>query len=211
MIWKVIMKRLGLILFLLICYPDVISQEYHIVGDDLYKIYGEEFNWDEIKASSFLVPDNKKYSKDYYDVSQINDGNEDTAWVEGVKGSGIGEWVKMIHVDWIRKKKYCMVNSVWIKNGYMKNRELYYANNRVKKIRIEFSEGEKKEIELKDGVFDYQIFKLGEIKTKWVKVVILDAYKGKKHDDTCISELQFWCYDKDWYKWGGKPIPKDIE
>lgn len=183
----------------------------YVVGDDFFREYGMPFNWDKIESSSYLKPKSSEYPKDYYNVMKIDDGNEDTVWVEGVKGPGIGEWIKMWHINWTREKKYCVVNAVWIKNGYMKNKELYYANNRVKKLRIEFSEGEQKVVELKDGVLDYQKIKLGEIKTKWIKVVIIDVYKGSKYDDTCISELEFWCYTKDWYDWvRNEPLPEGV-
>ena len=64
-----------------------------------------------------------------YAPSNIVDGNPATAWVEGVKGSGIGAEIII--------PELLDVNSpVKIWAGYGKSEALFYANNRPKKVLV---------------------------------------------------------------------------
>ncbi|MEA4962438.1 DUF5050 domain-containing protein [Lutispora sp.] len=135
------------------------------------------------------------------------DGEEQftTLWVEGAKGSGIGEWIKLEsgRID-ANGKKTAMtqtINGIQILNGHIKSKELYFANNRVKKIQIEFSDGSSIIKELDDEFAEYdksfgeyfgvqEIFFDREIDTDYIKISILDVYRGNKYDDTCISGIQ---------------------
>ncbi|NMB64112.1 MAG: hypothetical protein GYA16_04495 [Spirochaetes bacterium] len=138
------------------------------------------------EASSYLPP----YKDIKYEPFYARDNKLTTAWCEGVKGDGIGEWIQFTLSAWESYGEIINVYRILIVNGFAASKELYYANNRVKKLQIEFSEGQKKILELKDGVLDYQVFVV-HTKTKWVRMRILEVYKGKKYDDTCISEVDF--------------------
>lgn len=141
----------------------------------------------EMDASSYL-PEHKNIK---YEPFYARDDKLQTAWCEGVKGDGIGEWIKFEIGDFNHPEgEIINVYRVMIVNGLAASNDLYYANNRVKKIQLEFSEGQKRVLELKDGVMDYQIFVV-HTKAKWVRMKIVDVYKGKKYDDTCISEVEF--------------------
>ena len=63
-----------------------------------------------------------------YDISNIVDMNPQTAWVEGVKGDGVGEFVLLAH-----KKLPSTIN---IYSGYGKNISLFRKNNRPKVLKI---------------------------------------------------------------------------
>jgi len=90
------------------------------------------------------------------------------------------------------------VYRIEIINGLAANKKLYFANNRIKKMQVEFSGGEKRIINLKDGCLDYQVFTFN-IKAYWVQLKILEIYRGNKYNDTCISEIDFrtWTHPDD--------------
>lgn len=121
-----------------------------------------------------------------YSPNLLLDNNKKTAWVEGVKGDGIGEWIKL---DF---KKDIEISNIAILNGYGKTVNLYYKNNRVKKVKIEFSNGEHLIKKLICDMPRIQVIKLPKfIKTNYVKLTILEVEKGTEYKDTCISDLYF--------------------
>jgi hypothetical protein len=144
--------------------------------DDEADSTGAEYS---INASSYLTE--KSIVHEPY---RIYDGDKNTAWVEGKADDGIGEYVL---IDFRDKKAVSTINII---NGYAKQERLYYSNNRVKTIRIEFENGEGFEYSLKDKNMGYQTIKLKEeINTNFIKLIIKDVYRGNKYRDTCISEV----------------------
>jgi hypothetical protein len=134
-----------------------------------------------VKASSVLAPQ----ASISYNAENIIDGKNETAWVEGAQGNGIGEWI-MISSNSPQK-----VSGLYIVNGYAKSDESYMKNNRPARIKIEFSDGSILEEILDDNGFSAgQIITFDrEITTTYVKITILDIYKGTADNDTCISEI----------------------
>ncbi len=143
-----------------------------------------EADW-TITASSRLKPEESLS----YEPDLIMDYDTSTAWVEGKANDGIGEWVKFKLPD----NEKVRINKIEITNGYQKSEELYYANNRVRKIQIDFSDGTSVIEELADNNFgDVDTIYLPQEKlTSYVKITILDVYAGSKYKDTCISEVNF--------------------
>jgi len=131
-------------------------------------------------ASSELKEKNTR--SDYYSVNNLFDDDSTTAWVEGVKDDGIGQWVQ-INFDTTYKIKYIL-----IRNGYQKSTLTYYNNNRVKKMLIYYSDGTKQEIKLFDkmGYYRYPIKKKN---TRFIKILIKEIFEGSKFNDTCISDV----------------------
>ena len=85
-------------------------------------------------------------------------------------------------------------------NGYASDKITYNNNNRIKTVSrtIYDHDGkniiEKKLLSLKDDILDYQIF-------EWNcdTVFHVDSiYNGTKYNDTCISEVNFYCKDLGW-------------
>lgn len=151
---------------------------------------------EDVDTSSFLFIDEENVNN--HNGWRACDGNWDTAWVEGVDGPGLGEWLELNFRPWWNangKNNYHLVNvfRISIVNGFGKNKALYFANNRVKRIELEFSDGSKEEVVLQDGILEWQRIELKNknIWASWVKVTIKEVYKGKKYDDTCIGELMF--------------------
>lgn len=133
-----------------------------------------------IVASSYLKEDIETHYP-----ANICDGNVRTAWVEGAEGDGLGE---SILIDFGKEKA---ISSLDIINGFAKEERLYYANHRVKRIMISFSDGRSQEFDLQDKNLGYQTIQLhGPVKTSFIKLTILGIYCGTKYSDTCISEVR---------------------
>ncbi|MFM2393890.1 MAG: hypothetical protein RLZZ546_1872 [Bacteroidota bacterium] len=156
--------------------------------------------------------------KGNYEIKNLIDRDFNTAWAEGKEDSGLGEKIIINLND-------CTINAICLINGYAKNEETFYNNNRIKKARIEFEfvkEGDlddnyadelSKEFEFvefadlpyksvnKDN-FAHLIsivadFGYLSMKMRKITLTILEVYKGKKFNDTCLSEIYLLGYDKE--------------
>lgn len=117
----------------------------------------------------------------------INDKDINTAWVEGSTGDGIGEWIKLSGAG------QQSLSGLKIINGYAKSSNTYTKNNRIKKIQIELSDGSVLVKSLADGNMGYQTVSLdAPIKTDFVKISILEVYRGTQYRDTCLSEIELY-------------------
>ena len=154
-------------------------------------------------ASSELDED----KNDKYAAKNMVDGNPSTAWVEGKKGGGINEYIKFYcppeESDMVDLYSAYKIKGLGIINGYAKSENVFYKNNRVKKIRIEYKNDifrEENPYDMKkQGSFEFiledkmemQYLEFtGPIYMSEMKITILEVYKGSKWNDTCISELQ---------------------
>ncbi len=136
-----------------------------------------------ISVSSQLIENNRP--SDAYRAAHLADGKDSTCWAEGADGPGIGEWAQF---GFDSPKT---VKALKIIAGYPKTPAVFQANNRVKKIMIVFSDGESQTATLADQK-DFQRVLIDRDKpTRFVKLVIMEVYKGTKYDDTCISEVEF--------------------
>lgn len=126
-----------------------------------------------------------------YDPSNVlkDDG---TCWTENASGYGIGEWIKLDLPE--RQKIY----DIRIINGYAGTEKQYNGNGKVKKIRVDFSDGQSTEV-------DVPVFSVNErknitrikfekpIATEYVKITILDAasgtYESNNVYDNCITYI----------------------
>jgi hypothetical protein len=139
---------------------------------------------DQYCVSSVLAQD-QVVNRFNYGPDSLFDKASDTAWVEGVPGQGIGEWV-VVEFD-----QYRLVTAIEIRNGYNKDRDIYEKNGRVREIKLEFSERQKRSVTLKDTGTPQPIAlpKDQPLKAYWIKFTIESVYPGSKFDDTAISEL----------------------
>lgn len=155
------------------------------------------------RVSSYLKPiKNNTYSEESLD-DDIR-----TAWVEGVSGYGIGEYIEFSFPYYGPRATSCT-----IVNGYNKNEETWRKNSRVKTLNLYENEELIGIVNLKD-TRDAQTFDLpypipnrddneerGPLfindtsytffKPTKLKFVITDVYKGEKYDDTAISAIIF--------------------
>lgn len=142
-------------------------------------------NISNLTASSELNPQAYQGQSRYYFVENIIDGDSTTAWVEGVSGDGINEWLK---VDFKQKMR---VKEIKIVSGYAADQYRFDINNRVKKIKILFSDNSSRQILLEDSLNPQLIKIKNPPLIKWVKFEILEVYPGSKFQDTAVSELEF--------------------
>lgn len=130
-----------------------------------------------------------------YSGGSAMDGDYSTAWVAKSKGNGLNEWLKITFIefgsDWKEIEVSRNVSKISLSNGYLKSKDTYYNNNRIKRIKIEFSDGSTLVKELDDNMMGLQVVDFGRtIATSYLKIEVLDVYKGKKYNDTCISEIR---------------------
>ena len=119
------MKRYIILFFLLI--PLIFLSGESKVSDKTGEIFllnyrGKMFN----RSSELEDPGMGKIGK--YAVGNIIDKNISTAWVEGVKGDGIGEYVLLASKE--------IPGTISIYSGYSKNISLFNKNNRPSKLKV---------------------------------------------------------------------------
>ncbi|GAB6178845.1 hypothetical protein JCM14036_01640 [Desulfotomaculum defluvii] len=135
-----------------------------------------------ITASSSLSP----AASHTYGPQNVADGNDLTAWVEGVKGNGENQWLQL------SGDGKAPIKTIVISNGYCSNKETYLKNSRVKEMELEFSDGTSHVVKLPDSMYEYTLVNLPqEVSTTSVKCTILSVYPGEKYTDTCINEIAF--------------------
>ncbi len=165
----------------------------------------------QVTASSSLAPVPKKNSLSkkensrYTLENQENESNEytyyaenahdlylKTAWVEGVKGHGIGEYL-----EYTFDNQSPRVTMVSIYNGYVKSKKTWKDNSRVRSLKMYVNGKPYAILQLKD-TWACQNFDLGEPlgrtpdeKDMVLRFEITDVYPGDKYEDTAITELFF--------------------
>jgi hypothetical protein len=132
-------------------------------------------------ASSTLAPE----KGNTYAASNVLDGSLLTAWSEGVPGSGLGEWIRC---DFDREVK---LRRILITPGYFKTTALWSQNNRLAAATFYFSDGTSRRFTFPDRMQEQRL-DTGNVKTRWVKMVIEDFYPGSvDSEDTPISQMTF--------------------
>jgi hypothetical protein len=121
-------------------------------------------------------------SNTYYPANAI-DGKRSTAWIEGVDGPGLGEWIRF---DFDREIK---LHRILIQPGYFKSPAIWAENNRLATVTAQFSDGTSRDLNFNDRM-DSQKVDIGSVKTRWVKFVIKSVYYGTD-PDTALSEVAF--------------------
>lgn len=168
---------------------------------DYWDIIGFRCSWycggglDTNTASSEL----KSTKEISYNANNIHDLNYKTAWVEGVPGYGIGEYV-----EYHFPPENPRITEIIVVNGYVKSEQTWKDNSRVKKLKM-YIDGKPFAILNLEDTRKEQIFHFDPIgnadrddyeqlknKPWWtIKFEILEVYKGDKFDDTAITEIYF--------------------
>lgn len=147
-------------------------------------------------ASSFLSPQ----GSNTYEADNIISHNRENAWVEGVEGDGVGEYIS-ISKRYERGGNYgewdCFFfPDLCIVNGMAKNEQAWKANNRVKKLKMYFNDEYICDLELLDTMKPQYISLSGlhlsanNGENSVFKFEIADVYKGDKYDDTVITGIE---------------------
>lgn len=100
----------------------------------VFNIYAAE--WQELSIhdavhlhlASSELDDPGAYEFGRYGAHNLFDHDSTTCWAEGVSGDGIGE---LLYIGFEEN-----LDTIFIVNGYSKTKNLFYKNNRVKKIKF---------------------------------------------------------------------------
>ena len=168
---------------------NILLEKYGEVVENAWDIIDGGCSWYcgggnyKIKASSSLG--------DSYKAEFANDLSYKTAWVEGKKDEGIGEYL-----EYYFKNDSPRITEIIISNGYMKSEETWKNNNRVKKLKLYVNGVPFGILNLKDSRTDqyFAVGTLGHNKNGTdliLKFEILEVYKGCKYNDTAITEIYF--------------------
>lgn len=132
-------------------------------------------------TSSVLSPQ----SGNSYGVLNLFDNDAATAWVEGQKHEGVGEYLA---IDFEDKRD---VRALDLLNGYTKSERLFYRNARVRTLRLSASNGSRAEFTLRDDASWQRLNLNGFSDITWLRIELGSVYPGSHYADTAISELRF--------------------
>lgn len=126
-----------------------------------------------------------------YEPENMNDGNKNTAWVEGKRDYGIGEKI-IVQFSAIDGLTDIPFDQIFITNGYAKSPSIWEDNSRVKLIKVYHNGNPKFIIKLEDTIYPQWVswdetFNISE--SDKVELEILEVYPGNKFKDTAISDL----------------------
>lgn len=113
------------------------------------------------------------------------DGDLTTAWNEGAKGVGLGEWVKFEFSDPVTLAR------VDIANGNQKDEERFKGDIRIKTMQLEYSNGATQLVDLLDTEEIQSINTLRE-QTDWLKLTIVSVYPDYVWADAALSEVRLY-------------------
>lgn len=176
---------------------DSCSEEF----ENYWDILGMGCSWycgggqDSVSASSELKPF-KGYK---YLAKYSHDLSYKTAWVEGVPGYGIGEYL-VYHFP----PQTPRITKIIVVNGLVKSEKLWRKNSRVKRLKMYINDKPFAIMNLADSRQE-QTFTFDPIgnsdRANWdkllllpwwtIKFEIMEVYKGSKYDDTVITEIYF--------------------
>jgi hypothetical protein len=113
-------------------------------------------------------------------VKNLTDDNNLTPWCEGTKEGGIGETVTIDLGSTQQVRGIGMVDgTMWVNNKYL-------DVNTIRKMKLDFSDGQSVVLENNDTRFKFD----EPIRTSFVKITILEVKKGTDFPNTCIGELK---------------------
>ncbi|MCC5916617.1 MAG: hypothetical protein JJU02_04745 [Cryomorphaceae bacterium] len=171
------------------------------LNEGYWDIIGVGCSWycgggqDTLSASSELEPS----EGNNYSAKNAHDLSYKTAWIEGVPGYGIGEYLTY-HI----RPQNPRITKVIIVNGYVKSEKTWKENSRVKKLKMYIDDKPFAMLLLEDTRQE-QIFSFEPLgysdrvnwddlhKKPWwtMKFEIAEVYKGDKYDETAITEIYF--------------------
>lgn len=140
-----------------------------------------------VVASSYL----SSQGSASYRASNIKDWNHETAWVEGVSGYGVGQWIEFQDIS-----ADGTITAINILNGYVKNDKAWSENARVKRLKVYYNGRPFCILELQNSR-SLQCFVIDNLLDGYTSYInklrfeILEVYPGTKYQDTVISEIYF--------------------
>lgn len=143
-----------------------------------------------VTASSTLPPEDLRsvgLGIVRYEAELTLDNRPDTAWVEGVPGAGIGEWIRFEFAEPV------LLVRMAISAGLERDEEIFRRNHRPQRLLLTFADGSSDVVQLADrrGTQAVPIaYKLTDV----IQLTIEEVYPSARYDDTPITEVQFFGY-----------------
>jgi hypothetical protein len=131
-----------------------------------------------ICASSVLPPQG---AVQYGPGNLMRDGG--AAWCEGAPGGGEGQWIEQRFGGRVRFR------TLLIGNGYNRTPVIYANNGRVRRARIDTSDGVSVTVELRDTGAMQRVRLPRWVSAERVRLTILDIYPGRRDPDTCMHSF----------------------
>ena len=119
-----------------------------------------------------------------YTALNLLDGDPATAWVEGIDGDGIGEYIAL------QFSEPTELYSIDFLNGYTKSDSIYAANGRVREMLLTFSTGDQMIVEFEDTTNSQTLDLIGTPPTLWLTMEIQSVFEGTRWSDTALSEIK---------------------
>lgn len=163
-------------------------------GEFLEHFYSTDCSWycggqiDTVYATSYKG----KMGNVTYKGMNTHDFDPETAWVEGVKGNGVGEKLTYVFPGGCPR-----ITKILIMNGYSKTEKAWLDNGRVKRLKVYYDKKPFAILELNDqrSIQEFEVGVLGYKDAKhpqWTLTFeIMDVYPGDRYEDTAITELYF--------------------
>ena len=178
-------KIISFCIFLITLY--VYSFDKHVLTKESVDEHWNDISFWEHGISSKLIEHGYNYAWE-----SIRDKDLTTAWVEGVKGDGIGEWVIIPikgNYQYLNYENNVLNKNLQIllkiNNGFCKNETTYKNNNRVKKAKITLYEvalrtGQSKTYALEEPCIMYE-----------TEILLEDAMKQQEFSFTCSPKATY--------------------
>ena len=142
-------------------------------------------NW-QMAASSQLAAQ----GANTYGAEKSADAKAGTAWVEGAKGAGVGEWLEC-RIAKDPRANGVPLSGVTLVAGYAKTPRIWEENSRPKTLEMSLDGEPVAALHLQDVMYP-QSFALKDLKIKSeskIRFTVKDVYPGSKYEDTAITEL----------------------
>lgn len=141
----------------------------------------------EIEASSVLLNERNLFVENHHQY-YVSDDDPATAWIEGAKTSGAGEWLRftMSSSDAVTRTR------LRIRNGCQASKEAWAAHARAKAVTVRILPAKvERQVTLADksGWQDIIVDAAGE-SLESIELAVGSAYEGAKSQDLCISDIQ---------------------
>jgi len=126
-----------------------------------------------------------------YSPDMAGDGKASTAWCEGARGDGIGEWIEL-RLKAGPAKDATSFSGATIADGYCKSETTWTENSRARQLRVDMNGKPRCLLDLADTRHP-QRFRIASIASvrpgDRLRFTITAVYRGAKYRDTCITEI----------------------
>jgi hypothetical protein len=142
-----------------------------------------------LEASSYLFNDWNQFQENYH-PNYLGDDDPSTAWVEGAKGAGEGEWVRVKVTPMQGATKV----RLRLRNGYQKSDRLFKANARAHGVTVRLLPSKVSvDRELTDASgWQELVVEQPAGALDAVELRIRTVFPGSKYEDLCLSDAQLY-------------------